>query len=62
MQNLEGKKTALNDDAEIYKLGTERSESKSSKQHWNELSAKGKWQYFRNYYLWKTLLLLCVRR
>ena len=60
MQNLEGKKTTLDDDAEIYKVGTERSESKSTRQHWKELSRKGKWDYFVSYYLWKIALLLVV--
>ncbi len=51
MQNLDGKKTQLDDDAEIYKIGTERSDNKSAGQHWKELDTKGKWQYFANYYL-----------
>ena len=60
MQNLEGKKTTLNDDAEIYKVGSERSDNKSAKQHWNELSRKGKWDYFVSYYLWKIALVVAV--
>ena len=55
MQNLEGKKTTLGDDAEIYKVGTERSETKSARQHWKELSRKGKWDYFVTYYLWNMI-------
>lgn len=51
MQNLDGKKTQLDDDAEIYKVGAERSDNKSAGQHWKELDTKGKWQYFANYYL-----------
>ncbi|MBO7649698.1 MAG: hypothetical protein J6S79_03030 [Lachnospiraceae bacterium] len=60
MQNLEGKKTTLDDDAEIYKVGTERSDGKSARQHWKELSRKGKWDYFVTYYLWKIALVLVV--
>lgn len=60
MQDLEGKKTTLNDDAEIYKSGAERSDNKSARQHWKELSAKGKWQYFMTYYFWKLALGLAV--
>ena len=56
MQDLEGKKTVLDDTAEIYKSGSARAESHSSKEHWKSLDRKGKWQYFRNYYLLKTVL------
>ena len=55
MQDLDGKKTALSDDAEIYKLHEERAESHSAKEHWKSLDRKGKWQYFCSYYLWWTL-------
>lgn len=60
MQNLEGKKTTLGDDAEIYKIGDQRSEGKSAKEHWNELSGRAKWEYFRNYYLLKTILAVVI--
>ena len=46
MQNITGKQTALEDDAEIYKRGADRADNKTEKQTWSELSAKGKWSYF----------------
>ena len=60
MQNLTGKQTALEDDAEIYKRGADRADSKTERQNWRELDAKGKWSYFCSYYLAKLLLILAV--
>jgi len=60
MQNITGKQTALDDDAEIYKRGAERADNKTEKQTWSELSAKGKWSYFCTYYLARILLVLAV--
>lgn len=60
MQDLEGKKTALDDDAEIYKIHGERAEDRSAGEHWKNLDAKGKWQYFRNYYFWKTFVGILI--
>ncbi len=60
MQNLEGKKTALDDNAEIYKAYADRADSLTAKQHWKSLDRKGKWEYFCSYYLWKTLLALAI--
>lgn len=60
MQNLEGKKTALDDNAEIYKTYADRADSMSAREHWKALDRKGKWQYFLSYYLWKVLAVLAV--
>ena len=60
MQDLNGKQTALEDDAEIYKRGADRADNKTEKETWKGLSAKGKWSYFCSYYLLKVILVLAV--
>ena len=50
-ENYRPVKTALGEDSDFY----QKPEIKTEKQKWSELSGKGKWRYFRDYYLWKTL-------
>ncbi len=58
MQDIDQKKTMLEDDASIYQKREEREESKSVKEKWSQLDAKGKWHFFVDYYLLKLLLVL----
>lgn len=58
MQDIDQKKTVLEDDASIYQKREEREESKSVKEKWSQLDAKGKWQFFLDYYLLKLVLIL----
>ncbi len=58
MQDIENKKTILDDDASIYQKREERDENKSVRRKWSELDCKGKWYFFRDYYLLKLLLVL----
>lgn len=60
MQNIDHKKTALSDDASIYEKRGQRDEDKTTRQKWNELDAKGKWQFFVDYYLLKTVVIIAV--
>lgn len=48
-QNIEHKKSVLDDDASIYRKKEERDESKSVKQHWAEMDKAAKKQYFKDY-------------
>lgn len=50
---MDTKKARLSDDATIYAKRDEKSE----KQKWHELHGKEKWNYFRDYYLGKLLLI-----
>lgn len=49
-------KTKLDDDAVLY----QKREEKDERQKWEKLDRKGKWQYFKDYYLLKVVLLLVV--
>ena len=57
---IDGKKTTLNDNAEIYKKSEERSESRSVRETWNSLDRKGRWEFFKSYYLGRILLFLLI--
>ena len=50
-QDLKGKKTRLDDGADIYQQRREVSE----RQKWKELDGAGKLAYFRDYYLMKLI-------
>ena len=50
------KKTALDDDAEIY----QKREEKTEKEKWNEMDGKAKVQYFADYYLGKLIVAVIV--
>lgn len=49
-QDNDKKKTVLDESAAIY---AQREEENSVKQTWKELDAKGKWNFFKDYYLLK---------
>lgn len=50
------KGTALEENADIYS----RREDKTVKQTWKELDRKGKWQFFKDYIMWKIVVALAV--
>lgn len=50
------KGTALDEDADIYS----RREEKTAKQTWKELDKKGRWQFFKDYIMWKVIVALVV--
>lgn len=50
------KETRLQEDAYIY----DKRKEKEEKQKWKELSSKERWQYFKDYYLVKTLVIFGV--
>ena len=56
-QEEEVKPTVLDDDASIY---AKREEKDSPKKIWNELDRKGKWEFFKDYYLLKIVLTLAA--
>ncbi|MGN0164862.1 MAG: hypothetical protein ACI39R_01650 [Lachnospiraceae bacterium] len=55
-QNIDYKKSTLDDDASIYQKKEDRDETKSAKQKWSSMNGKEKKQYFKDYML-KPLLL-----
>ncbi len=57
---IQHKKTTLEDDAAIYQKSEDREENKSTKQKWKELDAKGKWNFFVDYYLFKLIIVIAV--
>lgn len=50
--DLENKKTTLQDDAALY---AHRTDGMTAKEKWNSLDRKGKWEFFKNYYLMKII-------
>lgn len=56
-QEEEVKTTVLDDDASIY---AKREEEASLKKTWKELDRKGKWTFFKDYYLLKIVLALAA--
>lgn len=54
--NIENKKTVLNDEASIYSHNDDLSE----KEKWKTMNGKQKWEYIKNYYLMKTIVVLFV--
>ncbi len=55
--NISEKKTTLDDSASIY----QKREEKTDKQKWKELKGfKAKWEHFKEYYLLKVFILVCV--
>lgn len=57
---IDHKKTALDDDAAIYKKLEDREETKNTWQKWKELDARGKWNFFVDYYLLKLVFTLAA--
>ena len=55
--NIENKQTALKDDAEIYAHNTDKM---TDKEKFASLDAKGKWEFFKNYYLGKIVVGVIV--
>ncbi|MBQ8281236.1 MAG: hypothetical protein IJZ25_02400 [Lachnospiraceae bacterium] len=55
-QNIEHKKSTLDDGASIYQRKDEREDSKSIKEKWASLNGKEKRQYFKDYFLGPILL------
>ncbi len=55
--NIENKQTALKDDAEIYAHNTD---NMTDKEKFASLDAKGKWEFFKSYYLGKIAVVLIV--
>ena len=60
MEDLNKKATALGDDALIYATGSDRVDAKSERENWSSLDRAGKWQYFKDYYLLKTVIGIAV--
>lgn len=60
MEDLNKKATVLDDDALIYATGSDRVDAKSEKENWANLDKAGKWQYFKDYYLLKTIIGIAV--
>ncbi len=54
---LKNKKTTLGDDAELYR---HTADSMTTKEKWNSLDRKGKWEFFKQYYLFKLVCGLAV--
>lgn len=54
--NIENKKTALNDEAALYR----HKEDISEKEKWKNMSPAKRWEYFKNYYLMKLTVTLIV--
>lgn len=55
--NLKNKKTVLNDEAAIY----HHSENVSEKEKWKNMNGKKRWEYFKEYYLMKlVIIVICV--
>lgn len=50
------KKTALDDRASIYQKDVKRTE----KEKWNQMNGQQRWQYFRDYYLFRTVVVLVL--
>lgn len=57
---INGKKTTLDDDAEIYKRGEDRSENLTTKEKWKTMTKKERRTFFMTYYFWKIMLGLAV--
>lgn len=57
---IDGKKTTLDDDAEIYKRGDDRSENLTTKEKWNAMTKKERLSFFMTYYFWKIMLGLAI--
>lgn len=55
-QNIDFKKSTLDDDASIYQKKEERDDAKTAKQKWAALNGAEKRQYFKDYYM-KPLLV-----
>lgn len=55
-QNIDFKKSTLDDDASIYQKKEERDDAKTAKQKWSSLNKTEKKQYFKDYYM-KPLLV-----
>ncbi len=55
--NVDNKKTALNDDSELYKHSTD---NMTEKEKFRSLDAKGKWEFFASYYLGKIVLTIVI--
>ncbi len=58
MQDIDQKKTILNDDAAIYQKREEREGGLSVKEKWKQLDTKGKFRFFVDYYLVTVLIVL----
>lgn len=54
--NLKNKKTVLNDDAAIYK----HNENVGEKEKWQNMSKGQRWDYFKDYYLAKIVIIFIV--
>lgn len=52
---LKNKKTTLTDDAELYSHKTDKM---TTKEKWQSLDKKGKWEFFKNYYLLKVICII----
>ena len=54
--NLKNKKTVLNDEAAIYS----HKENTSEKEKWQSMSKSERWQYFKDYYLARIVVIILV--
>lgn len=59
-QNIEHKKSTLDDDASIYQRKDEREDSKSIKEKWSSLNGKEKRQYFKDYLLGPIIAVVAI--
>lgn len=58
-QNIDHKKSTLDDDASIYQKKEERDDAKSVKQKWSEMTRQEKVSYFKYYYM-KPLIIAII--
>lgn len=54
---LQNKKTTLDDNAELYRHS---GDNMTTKEKWKSLDAKGKWEFFKQYYLFKVVCVLVI--
>lgn len=54
--DVKNKKTVLNDEAALY----HHNEHVSEKEKWNNMSWRKRWEYFKNYYLLKVIVVVAV--
>lgn len=59
-QNIEFKKSTLDDDASIYQKKEERDDAKTTQEKWSSLNKTEKWKYFKDYYLTKIIIAVVV--
>lgn len=59
-QNIEHKKSTLDDNASIYQKKDERNDAKSVKQKWSEMTKKEKFAYFKYYYMKPLIIAIIV--